>query len=51
VLFSFVVLAFLGFLIWEVISGRSPRYSAGFGGSLRGKLKTTADYTDFTDQV
>jgi hypothetical protein len=32
-------LAFLGFPSWEVISDRSARYSAGFGGSLRGKLE------------
>jgi hypothetical protein len=35
---SFVVLAFFGFPPWEVISGCSLRYSAGSGGSLRGKF-------------
>ena len=35
---SFIVLAFLGFPPWEVISGRSLRYSVRFGRALRGKL-------------
>jgi hypothetical protein len=46
-----IVLAFLGFPPWEVISGRSLTYSAGFGDSLRGKMRTPdcADDTDATD--
>jgi hypothetical protein len=37
----FLVLAFLDFPSWEVISGRSLKYLAGFGGSLRGKCCAT----------
>src|SRR6266487_3624261 len=35
---SFIVLAFLGFPPWEVISGRSPEYRTETSGRLRGKL-------------
>jgi len=48
VLFSFIVLAFRGFLPWEVISGRSLRYSVRFGRALRGKLGKPGD-TNVTD--
>ena len=48
-LFSFIVLAFRGFPPWEVISGRSLRYSVRFGRALRGKFGKTADDTDVTD--
>src|SRR5437870_12083021 len=34
----FIVLAFLGFPPWEVISGRSPEYRTETSGRLRGKL-------------
>src|SRR5437016_1662292 len=39
ILISFLVLAFLGFPPWEVISGRSVRYLVKFCGALRGKLE------------
>src|SRR5205823_9447541 len=35
---SFIVLAFLGFPPWEVISGRSPEYRTETSARLRGKL-------------
>jgi uncharacterized membrane protein len=36
---SFIVLAFLGFPPWEVISGRSLEYRTESGARLRGKVE------------
>src|ERR1043166_4000022 len=36
---SFIVLAFLGFPPWEVISGRSPEFRTESAARLRGKLQ------------
>jgi hypothetical protein len=44
------LVAFLDFPSWGVISGRSLKYLAGFGGSLREKSEGTADHANFTDR-
>src|SRR6266699_1905985 len=45
---SFIVLAFLGFPPWEVISGRSPEYRTETSARLRGKCRRHAcHYRDY----
>ena len=43
---SFMVLAFLGFPPWEVISGRSSEYRTETSAGLRPNVGVHADFTD-----